>query len=91
MTCPVAPPTPICAMSARIRSFAPTPRQRPVDATCIVVGLSLKQALRREDVLDLARADAEGERAERAVRRRVAVAADDGQPGCVSPSSGPMT
>jgi hypothetical protein len=37
----------------------------------------LRQALRREHVLDFARADAEGERAERAVRARVAVAADD--------------
>ena len=37
----------------------------------------LRQRLRREHVLDLGRADAERERAERAVRRRVAVAADD--------------
>ena len=37
----------------------------------------LHEALRGQHVLDLARADAEGERAERAVRRRVAVAADD--------------
>jgi hypothetical protein len=39
--------------------------------------LALEQTLRREHVLDLARADAERERAERAVRRRVAVAAHD--------------
>ena len=39
--------------------------------------LALHQALRGEDVLDLARADAERQRAERAVRRGVAVAADD--------------
>jgi hypothetical protein len=32
-------------------------------------------------MLDLAGADAEGERAERAVRRRVAVAADQGRAG----------
>ena len=39
--------------------------------------LALRQRLRREHVLDLRRADAERERAERAVRRRVRVAADD--------------
>ena len=39
--------------------------------------LVLDQALRREHVLDLARADAERERAERAVRGGVRVAADD--------------
>src|SRR6185312_15870486 len=37
----------------------------------------LDERLRGEDVLDLARADAEGERPERAVRGGVAVAADD--------------
>ena len=37
-----------------------------------------RQRLGRQDVLDLARADAEGHRAEGAVRRGVAVAADDG-------------
>src|SRR6266404_1758400 len=41
----------------------------------------LHQALRGENVLDLAGADAEGERAERAVRGCVAIAADDGLPG----------
>ena len=48
----------------------------------------LEEALRREDVLDLARADAERERAERAVRRRVAVAADDGHAGLGQPELG---
>jgi hypothetical protein len=38
---------------------------------------SLLERLRREDVLDLRRADRDGERAEGAVRRGVAVAADD--------------
>ena len=42
---------------------------------------SLRQALRREHVLDLGRADAERERAERAVCRGVAVAADDRHSG----------
>ena len=37
----------------------------------------LREGLRGQHVLDLARADAEGECAERAVRRRVRVAADD--------------
>ena len=41
------------------------------------LGLLLDEALRGEDVLDLAGADAEGQRAERAVRRGVRVAADD--------------
>ena len=52
-------------------------RQRAVDADLQRLRLALQQALRREHVLDLARADAERERAERAVRRGVAVAADD--------------
>ena len=43
------------------------------------VRLALRQRLRREHVLDLRRADPERERAERAVRRRVRVAADDRQ------------
>ena len=41
----------------------------------------LRQGLRGEHVLDLARADAEGQRAERTVRRRVRVAADDRHAG----------
>ena len=48
------------------------------DAHLARLGLALQQALRGQHVLDLARADAEGERAERAVRGGVAVAADDG-------------
>ena len=47
--------------------------------------LRLRQRLRGEHVLDLGRADAEGERAERAVRGRVAVAADDGHAGLRQP------
>jgi hypothetical protein len=43
--------------------------------------LALQQALRRQHVADLGRADAECERAECAVRRRVAVAADDRHAG----------
>ena len=44
----------------------------------MVFDLNLRQALRRQHVLHFAGADAECERAERAVRRGVAVAADDG-------------
>ena len=43
--------------------------------------LALGEGLRREHVLDLGSADAERERAERAVGRRVAVAADDRDTG----------
>ena len=43
--------------------------------------LALPQRLRREDVGHLRRSDAERERAERAVRRRVAVAAHDDRAG----------
>ena len=43
-----------------------------------VLRLAREQRLRRQHVLDLARADAMGERAERAVGRGVRVAADDG-------------
>src|ERR1019366_5062620 len=42
------------------------------------LGLGLRQGLRREDVLDFAGADAEGECAECSVRGGVRVAADDG-------------
>ena len=48
----------------------------------------LHQALGREHVLDLRGADPEGERAEGAVGRGVAVAADDRQPGLGEPELG---
>jgi len=44
------------------------------------LGARLHEALRGEHVLDFAGADAERERAERAVRGSVAVSADDGLP-----------
>ena len=47
--------------------------------------LALQEALGREDVLDLRRADPEGQRAERAVRARVAIAAHDGHAGLGEP------
>ena len=49
----------------------------PVDGDGHRAGPALGQRLRGEHVLDLARADAEGQRAERAVGRGVAVAAHD--------------
>ena len=49
----------------------------PSTSIRIVFGLLLHQRLRRQHVLDLARADAEGQGAEGAVRAGVAVAADD--------------
>src|SRR5690606_41855361 len=51
--------------------------QQPVERDREGLRLALQQALRREHVPDLGRADAERERAERAVRARVRVAADD--------------
>ena len=82
MTWPVPPDTPILPMIARMRSFAVTAsRSRPVTSIASVFGSTLQQALRREHMADFGRADAEGEGAERAVGRRVAVAADDGLAG----------
>ena len=54
------------------------PAQLAVDADLHRLGPGLRQRLGRQDVLDLAGADAEGQRAERAVGAGVAVAADDG-------------
>ena len=51
--------------------------QRALDVDRHRLRLDLRQRLGREHVLDLAGADAERERAEGAVRRRVRVAADD--------------
>ena len=51
--------------------------QPAVDADLQRLGLVLQQRLRGQHVLDLAGADAEGQRPERPVRGRVAVAADD--------------
>ena len=56
-------------------------RQFAVDDRAHVLGLLLDQRLRRQHMLDLGRADAMRQRAERAMRRGVAVAADDGHAG----------
>ena len=75
---PMPPPVPMRAMIASTMSFAVTPRgSSPSTVTAIVPRLRLRQRLRGEHVLDLAGADAERQRAERAVRGRVAVAAHD--------------
>ena len=64
---------------ARMMSFAETPGcSCPLDADFKRFRFALQEALRGEDVFHFAGADAEGQRAERAVRGRVAVTADDG-------------
>ena len=77
-TWPVPPPMPMRLMRSRMMSFAVTPGcESPVDADLVGLRGALEEALGREDHLHLARADAEGERAERAVGGGVRVAADD--------------
>ena len=77
-TWPVPPPTPIRAIRARMMSLALTPAaSRPSTRTSYVSGPALEQALGREDHLDLAGADPEGERTKGTVGGRVRVAADD--------------
>ena len=56
---------------------------------CASTRLALHEHLRRQHVLDLARADAEGQRAEGAVGGGVAVAADDRHPGLGHAELGP--
>ena len=82
ITWPVAPSMPISPMMARIRSLGVTPRPSVPSTRISITGDGVwGNALQRQDVLDLRRADAEGQRAEGAVRRRVAVAADDHHAG----------
>ena len=63
----------------------------PSTLTAIVFGRTLRQRLGGEHVLDLAGADAEGERAERAVGGGVQSPQTIVMPGWVRPSCGPMT
>ena len=56
-----------------------------VDPDLVGLRLPLEERLRREDHLDLARPDPERQRAERAVGRRVRIAADDRHPGLGEP------
>ncbi len=65
------------------------PRQRAFDLHEHVLALLLQERLRGEHVLHFRRTDAVRQRAERAVRGRVRVAATV-MPGSVAPCSGPM-
>ena len=66
-------------MMPRMMSLAVTPRgSSPSTRTSIVFGLRCGSVWVARHVLDLAGADAKGERAEGAMRAGVAVAADDG-------------
>ena len=77
-TWPAAPLMPIWPIVPRIRSLAVTPRpSSPVVEDPHRLRAALRERLRGQHVLDLARADAERQRAERAVRGGVRVAADD--------------
>ncbi len=79
MTWPMPPPVPISPRIARMMSFAVEPLgELAVDGHRHPLRSFLRQRLGGEHVLDLARADAEGDRAERTVRGGVRVAADDG-------------
>ncbi len=87
---PMPPPVPMRLMIASTMSLAVTPaRQLAVDGDRHRARTRLRQRLRGEHVLDLAGADAERQRAERAVRRRVAVAAHDGDARLREPELGP--
>ena len=82
ITWPVPPAVPVSPMIDRMMSFAVTPAGNfPSTVTRIILGLALDQRLGCEHVLDFRRADAMGERAERAVGRGVAVAAHDRHAG----------
>ena len=92
MMWPMPPPVPILPMMARMTSLAVTPGwQLAVDRDRHRLRPHLRQRLRRQHVLDFAGADAERQRAECAVGRGVAVAADDRHPRQGQARSGPMT
>ncbi len=89
-TVPVPPPMPICAMSARMMSFADDARfERAGHVDAEGLRRALQQALRRQHVLHFAGADAECQRADCAVRGRVAIAADHGHAGLRKAQFGP--
>ena len=78
MTEPMPPPVPMRPMMARMTSLAVAPGgELAVDGDGHRAGPLLGQRLGGEHVLDLAGADAEGQRAEGAVGGGVAVAAHD--------------
>src|SRR6516165_7820890 len=75
---PVAPPTPMWAMTESTMSLAATPgAARNVDPHAL--GLALPYRLRHQHVRHLGRTDAERISAERAVRRSMAVTAHNQQ------------
>ena len=79
MTWPVPPAVPMRPIMLRMTSLAVTPVGNvAVDGDAHVFRTLLEQRLRGQHMLDLAGADAESQRAERAVGRGMAVAADDG-------------
>ena len=81
-TLPVPPPMPMRAISARMMSLAETPAlEAAIHVHLEGFRLALQQALRGQHVLHFAGADAEGQRAERAVGGGVAIAADHGHAG----------
>ena len=81
-TWPVPPPDPDPGDQREDDVLGADPRRQPaVDPNLVGLGPALEQALRGEDHLHLARADPEGQRAERAVGGRVRVAADDRHAG----------
>ena len=82
MTEPTPPPVPMRPMIAEDDVLGGHPgRQVAVDGDGHGARRALRQRLGGQDVLDLAGADAEGQRPESAVGGGVAVAADDGQAG----------
>ena len=82
MTWPLPPAVPISPMMARMMSLAVTPGGSwPSTRHQHVLGLLLDQRLGGQHVLDFRGADAVRQRAEGAVGRGVAVAADDGHAG----------
>jgi hypothetical protein len=81
MTWPVPPAVPITPMMWRITSLGVTPAQRPFDPHFQRLRPLEQQRLRRQHMLDLGGADAEGQRADAAVAGGVAVAAHDGRAG----------
>ena len=90
MTWPMPPPVPISPMIARIDVLRrDAGGQVALDRDRHRLRARLRERLRGEHVLDLAGADAERERPERAVRRRVAVAAHDRHAGLREALLGP--
>ena len=72
---------PILPISVRIRSLEDTPWALASERNQHGLGVILLEALRGEHMLDFACPDAEGQRAKSSVGRRVAIAADDSEPG----------